>query len=79
VSTNVRLKLSCLKLLAEERVTQLVQMLVQILMICCAHAVQVILLIHSWIIMYHVGLAAMRWQIIRAEKANFQYRIFVLR
>jgi hypothetical protein len=57
--TDIRLKLSCLKLLGEERVTQLVQMVVQILVICCACAIQVILLIHSWIIMHLVGLAAM--------------------
>jgi hypothetical protein len=57
--TDIRLQLSCLKLLGEEWVTQLVQMVVEILMICCTRAVQVILLIHSWIIMYHVALAAM--------------------
>lgn len=61
--TGTRLQLGCLKLLGEERVTQLVQMLVQVLMVSCAHAIEVILLIQSWCVMYHIGSAAMESQI----------------
>jgi len=56
--TDTRLQLRCLELLGKERVTQLVQMLVQVLMVSCTHAIEVILLIQGWRVMYLVGSAA---------------------
>jgi hypothetical protein len=62
ILTDTRLQLGRLELLGKERVTQLVQMLVQVLMVCCTHAIEVVLLIQGWRVMYLVGSAAMKSQ-----------------
>jgi len=56
--TDARLQLGRLELLGKERVTQLVQMLIQVLMIICTHAIEVVLLIQGRRVMYLVGSAA---------------------
>jgi hypothetical protein len=60
ILTVTSLQLGRLELLGKERVTQLVQMLVQVLMVVCTHAIEVVLLIQGWCFMYLVGSAAMK-------------------
>jgi len=73
--TDTRLQLSCLELLGKERVTQLVQMLVQVLMVSCTHAIEVVLLIQGWCVMYLVGSAATESQTSKSSAKNVSLNI----
>ena len=70
--TDTRLQLGCLELLGKKRVTQLVQMLVQVLMVSCTHAIKVVLLIQGLCVLYRVGSAAME-----SQTVSHQHRILV--
>ena len=71
----MRLQLGCLELLGKERVTQLVQMLVQVLVVSCTHAIEVVLLIQGWRVMYLVGSAATENQTSKSLEYNVSLNI----
>jgi len=73
--TDTRLQLGRLELLGKERVTQLVQMLVQVLMVICTHAIEVILLMQGRRVMYLVGSAATESQTCKSSAKNVSLSI----